>query len=380
MREVIALATLALSACDLVISPPASQGVSVSEPVDRRARAGTDALGASDLDMPEPPTTGFVHIAAEGMREHLYVVCALDGTGDVYCARALTQQLEHVPQLGHAQAISISWDEICAMSERGEVSCVERYRLGDLRHPATDAVALRGGGFRSCALLRGGALTCWRGHPDSEPEGVVLDDVRDFRVAGHVLARSGRGLLCLGFGNTLLSANSHGQCTDAPEGEGGARVLSMPTAIDLAAGDLTSCTLRDDGIWCWGHVDEPECDSDCGWALESAAQRCRRPEPRLISAMPADDPYVRIEGGRELLCASTRGGALRCGAIPSGTLRHVVSGARDFAVAGATLCYVASEGTLHCQREGEPLTWVLTRPEPSGELDASEERGEASGS
>ena len=175
-----------------------------------------------------------------------------------------------------ATAIAAGGEHSCALREGGAISCWGNNwggQLGDGSYDdfslvpvdvvsITDAIAITAGNDHSCALRRGGAISCWGydlggrlGNGSDEdsrgPVGVVgIDDATAVAAGGeHSCAlRRGGAISCWGI-------NRGGQLGDGSyEGSlGPVGVVGVDDATAVAAGGGHSCALRQGGvISCWG--------------------------------------------------------------------------------------------------------------------------------
>jgi alpha-tubulin suppressor-like RCC1 family protein len=93
------------------------------------------------------------------------------------------------------------------------------------------AEALAAGGSHACAIVEGGAVTCWG---DSRPPSLVLASGATAIAAGldHACAIAGGGVTCWGGGTP-----------------GSVALPSPVTAI--AAGGIRTCAIAGGDVWCW---------------------------------------------------------------------------------------------------------------------------------
>lgn len=326
-----------------------------------------------------PDESTFARIAVFGVwhSSRPFQVCVVDQAGAVYCAtptRGL--RLQHVPVLDGSRGISISWEDVCAASNDGDVTCVSRTRWDAPRPQVSGATEVAAANALSCALLAGGDLSCWGwtrafapgptassvGATHAAPR-VVATGVRAFAVGGnHVILESSAGLSCLG-------PSYFGECGDARSPDSPAAAPVVPGRSDLALDFGTSCALGTEGVWCWGYSDPLDCPLESDGTFELEAAPCRQPEPRVLFPQTPADPYERIAGGRRLLCALTHSRDLQCGSLPSRTMHRVASDVVDFAVAGSAVCFISSDDSVRCESEDPQSPWILERPVADATID-----------
>jgi alpha-tubulin suppressor-like RCC1 family protein len=275
-----------------------------------------------------------------------WLSCARRRSGKVTCWGS-DQTLHDLRDVEHATAISAGPEAICAIVEGGAVWCASGAipnAAPSVARPVDDvkgAVAIAHASATGCALLASGKVRCWsyaRGLDDVLPgvsaelpgvadgrditggvdgicvaeastarcfksavagrgprgvpilADVALDDVPELRSYAGVaiggehacgVTREG-ALFCWGTKEDLLGANGHAEARVTP-----AKVEGVEGAVEILAGDDTTCARRADGhVVCWG--DGPATGSR-GW--------------RGSSVVGGVERATGLAGGSEYVCA-----------------------------------------------------------------------------
>ncbi len=159
--------------------------------------------------------------------------CALDGAGEVRCWGGY-RQLEDVPR------VPVTAEEVIEQA-RELPPPVTRPRLVDV-----DAVAIAAGPSGACAVLRTGAVACWRGYVSAATRPEVLpwpEDVTEVAMGG--------------FGRCAVRRSGAVACWGYDVGEGRiaapTAVRGVEDAVEIAVADAGACArLRTGAIVCFG--------------------------------------------------------------------------------------------------------------------------------
>lgn len=197
--------------------------------------------------------------------------CAVHDNGDVSCWGAGSEgqlgqagSTSHylpvrVPDITDAVAVSAGSGFTCALHRNGEVSCWGANDLGQLGEGATgagrywlqridrvyDAVAISSGADHSCAIRRGGFLSCWGWVYGTRPTTVA--------VPGNVTSVSMGGVeTCI----TIVDGRVF--CWDylGRNVSQMTQVAGINDAVKVSVGDESACVLHlHGGVSCWGRND-----------------------------------------------------------------------------------------------------------------------------
>ena len=193
-----------------------------------------------------------------------------------------------------AAAVSTIYEHSCALHEDGKISCWGSNTYGQLGNgqsgydadssadssvpvrvaDITDATAVTTGGQHSCALHRGGTISCWgngdEGQLGNEKRGENVVSSVPVEVAGitdatavtagwnHSCALHEDGTISC-WGDNTYGALGNGQGTvdwkdDSADSLAPVEVLGITNATAVASNSGHSCALREDGtISCWGN-------------------------------------------------------------------------------------------------------------------------------
>ncbi|MCC6552857.1 MAG: chromosome condensation regulator RCC1 [Polyangiaceae bacterium] len=251
-------------------------------------------LGDPDLEhsttaLPVPGLADVIDLAAG-----THITCALQSGGQALCwgdnlygelgGAVAAESDPHptpIPGVGDAVQIAAGANHACAVRRSGKVACWGKNYDGQLGDGTTgtlasavvdvagidDAVKVTGGLSYSCALRRGGRVSCWGSNGgylgDGTSEGsptpvevVDLDDATDLAAgASDVCAVRATGeVVCWGQSGTVVSAPASGVAEPQPiAGISGARHVSVGQNVS----DTHACAVRaGETLACWGRNSE----------------------------------------------------------------------------------------------------------------------------
>ena len=286
-------------------------------------------------------TSGLDDVAALSTSDHpsdALHSCAVHDNGDVSCWGAGSEgQLGQggarsyylpvrVLDVTDAVAVAAGAGFTCAVHRNGDVSCWGANQLGQLGDGTTgsgrywpqrisrlfDAVAISAGKDHSCAIHRGGALSCWGWVYGTRPTTVrVPDEVTSVSLGGVetcITTADGR-VYCWNY-----LANTASQMT---------QVASISDAVKVSVGDDSACILHlRGGVSCWGR-------NDAGQVGDGTTTR-RHVPVRLSGITDAVD--VSVSSGSTTVgahaCALHSNGSVSCwggndvGQLEDGTLTN----------------------------------------------------------
>ena len=213
---------------------------------------------------------------------------------DISSSSRDSSSLENTAPTNTATVVSTSYEHSCALHEDGKISCWGRNTYGQLGNgqsgddanssadssvpvrvaDITDATAVTTGGQHSCALHRGGTISCWgngdEGQLGNEKRGENVVSSVPVEVAGitdatavtagwnHSCALHEDGTISC-WGDNTYGALGNGQGTvdwkdDSADSLAPVEVLGITNATAVASNSGHSCALREDGtISCWGN-------------------------------------------------------------------------------------------------------------------------------
>ncbi|NOY92749.1 MAG: hypothetical protein GXP55_16285 [Deltaproteobacteria bacterium] len=184
------------------------------------------------------------------------------GDGDARFMSATPVRTDDLDDL--ARRVSVSGSTACVVRPSGAVACWggpgERQWPVDV-FGVTDAVEVSVGGIGICSVGSGTAVTCWGPDLTSAPR-----EIAGLAPAWHVAAGSGHACALTSdtggppFDVFCWGVDGQGQLGDGNMDmayrESAERVVGVPGAISLAAGDEHTCVVTDAGeVWCWGAND-----------------------------------------------------------------------------------------------------------------------------
>ncbi|MDP3220735.1 MAG: hypothetical protein Q8S73_42000 [Deltaproteobacteria bacterium] len=209
-------------------------------------------------------------------------------------------------------------------------------------------VQLAVGFSTSCALRGDHSIACW-GQLGSALSSTGTDDVAQIAVGWtHVCARTRAG------GVTCRGANTNGQLgTGAPTGLGvsSGAVLGLTDAVDVAAGDLTSCAVRRGGrVVCWG-------DGSSGQLGDGRSPDSLQPCPLGVKRGYCSIAPVEVAGLSDAVavatnaqgsCARRANGRVSCWGFGTPTVAEVpgVADATEVTMARGSAAIVRADGSL----------------------------------
>jgi len=286
---------------------------------------GAASRAAAALVVALPPA---VRVAAG--REH---TCALDDGGSAWCwgtnangelggdMEAL-RSLEPVSVRGlsPANALSAGGHHTCALHRGGSITCWGRNDHGQLAGRAGDdrilesppialAARVSAGWLHTCAVLRTGEVACW-GHDGDGRLGVRGGTSLVARVPGVLDAAD-------------VSAGDHHSCAvdlygaawcwgrndwaqagqPASDAEPPGRVPGLADAVEISAGHEHTCALRATGaVVCWGRADRGQLGDGGGYALSEVP----------ITTLTEEHGVEQISVGWRHGCARLGTGAIFC--------------------------------------------------------------------
>jgi len=252
----------------------------------------------------------------------------------------------------------------CAVNTSGEVYCFGRATSGQLdgkpakpNHPlpkkvagVTDAMAVAAGREHSCALHKGGAVTCWGAgvYGQLGPASATgtngpiavkglggITSIRASQRATHAIATDG-GLWSWGHNNN----GQLGLGRDASVSKPSPVVIGVPL-IDITAGQFHTCGIdKDGGGWCWG--------------TNGHAQMGQGTQGGAGSAVPTKVPGLKdltsISAGQRHTCATDKTKVVWCWG-DNATGQHGTGGggvsAKPVKVPGLTGATYVASGTGH---------------------------------
>ncbi|MDH3753050.1 MAG: hypothetical protein OEU32_04175, partial [Acidimicrobiia bacterium] len=265
--------------------------------------------------------------------------CALLTTGTVRCwglnadgqtgtGNVVTPQLAPVtvPLGGTASAVAAGDDHTCALLTTGTVKCWGRNLDGQTGTgnvvtpqlaPVTvplggTAITIAAGDTHTCAILTGGAATCWGLNTNSETGtgNVVTPQLTPFTVplGGPATAISGgRGSTCalLADGTAkCLGANSAGQTGNGNTATPQLAPITVPLTdlVSITTGENTVCATKMDGtVWCWGNN------------ANGVTGSGNLVSPQLTPVMvPLGRPATTVTLGEDHACAALDDGTVWC--------------------------------------------------------------------
>lgn len=253
----------------------------------------------------------------------------------------------------------------CAVTADGHVRCFgfnDSSQLGDgtmmSRFTSTsevvglsDAVFVSGGFYHTCAVRSGGVLACWGSNQANQlgvPSGTTSSSTTPITVPGltgviGVAAGGTHTCALLATGRvTCFGDDAAGQLGDGTAGGARANAVEVPGlsgVVQVAAGEATTCALRDDGVvLCWGR----NTFGQTGLPL-SASQPTPMPVPTVSGA-------VEISMKHSHACAKQGDGVIRCwGTNTHGQLGHgtVPRALTPVEVPGITTAVAVAAGVGH---------------------------------
>lgn len=207
-----------------------------------------------------------------------------------------------------AKAISAGAAHTCAILDNGAVRCWgfggfgqlgygSTANVGDKQTPGSVGPVNLGPGRTAVAISAGSQHTC-----------VVLDN-RSVRCWGY------NGLGQLGYGNTTNVGNSQTPDTAGPVDLGPGR-----TAVAIAAGQLHTCALLDDGtVRCWGFGN----NGRLGYGNTNSVGDAQTPGSFGPVPLGAGRTAIALAAGQSHTCARLDDGSVRCwGAGAQGRLGY----------------------------------------------------------
>lgn len=183
----------------------------------------------------------------------------------------------------------------------------------------TDAVAVAAGDSHACALRQGGAVSCWGNNFDGQigngqagadvptptPVSGLVDAVAVLASGSSTCAlRRGGGVSCWGYNRYGELGNGTSNTTPNPTPS---NVAGLTDAVGLGGGFLHVCVLRTGGVVsCWGRGD----DGQLGFGSQLADSGVPTSTPVQVSGL---NNAVSIGlGAGDHNCATTATGALVC--------------------------------------------------------------------
>jgi len=322
MRKV---ALLALAACAPASPTPSTTAVVVSS-----------SPLPSELVVPVAPRPAPPPVARRTLALDYFARCLVDD-GALYCwatedaqgaTAPLTRNVKPVPIGARVTSIDVGNRHACAVTDEGAVHCWGNNRFGNLgaglpeESSATprrvldldDALAVAVGPWHSCAVRRGGKVSCW-------------GDNR-YGQAGHdtVHAPAARRLV-------------------RP-----VEIAGLEQVTAISAGETHTCALTAEGIvWCWGQPFGPGAPR----SYES------RPEPRALEPLAR---ATQLATGDDLGCVILAAGGVQCWNRYNsyGELGH--PGSEDAPVVGISRPRLMAVGDHHaCALDDVIRCWGLRR-------------------
>lgn len=312
---------------------------------DNRGDGAVDPLSGTDDASTVPLGGPAIAISAGGE-----FTCALLSAGTVRCwgdgrfgvlgsrgtdarldglAGGPTDDASTVPLAGAAVAISAGPQHACALLAGGAVSCWGNGADGRLGTGAVDdrldgtgapdeaslvplsepATAISAGGAHTCALLNSGAVSCW----GSAAYGQVGAGRTDSRLDGVV---SGSG---------AAATDAASVVPLKPVGTPANRLATTPSVrvTAITAGDQHSCAIVDGGdVRCWGRgtsgqLGQSAVDHRLDQSVTSIADLATRvgggPAPTVAAPGPGlGAPAIGLTSGYGMTCAELASGSVRC--------------------------------------------------------------------
>lgn len=326
--------------------------------------AGTDSpLPSAPITLPSPGTAIALDVAEQS-------VCAVLTGGAVTCwGRDYSDNLGNgaagnqlappapitLPSPGTATAISMGSEHVCAILTGGAVTCWGSDAYGQLGNGAggTDwespspvitlpspgtAVAIAAGGERTCAILTGGAVSCW-GNGYNLGLGNGSTDPVEAPGAPIVLpAPSAAAALSAGYDSTCaVLTNGRISCwgsdrwggignstENGNQAEPSAATPVGGTVVQVAANGEVSCGLRaNENVYCWGF----DLDDQIASGILFGEFDVPRTDPIVF---PAPNSVAQMVLGERDACARLTNGAVTCWGTEStyGELGNGASGSQ----------------------------------------------------
>lgn len=204
--------------------------------------------------------------------------CALRGNGGVWCwgsnafgqlgtgdvVDAMPASTAHLVQ-GNAIASEIAAGSAfaCLRTAQGGVSCWGDNRAGQIAGSvlpkeskpfsvASGTVAMAVAGNHGCAVLQGGAVSCW-GRGGSEPDGLGPTQLKPTGIVGASALAAGPRSACATTGDQIRCWGMLHNSSGSLEFVAPAVALSLnATASALALGDGHGCAAVGQQVQCWG--------------------------------------------------------------------------------------------------------------------------------
>jgi alpha-tubulin suppressor-like RCC1 family protein len=260
---------LAVIACVLAGCPSAPPPAPDDPTLIQSAGAGEEEA-PEDAAAPPPPARLEVSLGRELMCARLdrRIHCWLLGQPKTPLAK-----LPPVPGIESAVDLAVGGAHACAVTADGKVRCWGDNRRGQLGAGLVDplhpnpvvvrgiegATAVASSASTTCALLAGGAVSCW----GDNDHGQTGSDVTHTEEANDLVLPT--------------------------------RVPKLSGATALALGGQTSCALLPSGVWCWGRSQ---------LASEKSERKDQSPEPSQLGELSGVQSIVGRDGN---FCAVRRG-------------------------------------------------------------------------
>jgi GH25 family lysozyme M1 (1,4-beta-N-acetylmuramidase) len=232
-------------------------------------------------------------------------------------------------------SLAAGWLHTCGLAADGEVVCWGDHDRGQLGRAAPgpaaaaveglgkEAVALAAGGLHTCAVVAGGSVSCWgngsHGQLGREIDGDSPAPLAVQGLSGAALSLAagayhacalleGGAVSC--WGDNRFGQLGDGTRTGRPEPRPVAG-LAAPVR-ELAAGTAFTCALLIDGrVQCWGSNELGELGSgDFSDAPLSRDSPPAPPSPSLVQGLPEGAVSLRAAGDHA--CAVLAGGSVSC--------------------------------------------------------------------
>lgn len=343
--------------------------------------ADTPTTSSSDeTPTPQPPLQDITIIAAESDG-----ICGLAPDGTVMCWEGYAgYEREGVESVGNVHTLAGGGGHTCALTNDGGVKCWGVNNWGELGNGtatsvsgAVDVLGLDSGvtaitaGFgHSCAVIRGGGVSCWGYNSYGQlGDGTKEDRHTPLSVIG--LPETIQSIAA-GFGHTCALTSSGGvYCwgnnTYGQLGKGSSGDSTAPTAVSgmqsgitvIAARDHHTCALTSNGgVMCWG-------ENDQGQLGDGTVER--RYAPVDVTGLASGVKSLAI--GDDFSCALTESGGVKCwgdnrsGQIGDGTnidrlvtvdVQGLISGVTTI-TAGSDFACAVTAGGVQCWGENSNL-------------------------
>ena len=309
--------------------------------------AASDTLRSSGSANTEDTTTTSLRSASEATQstqpEPSENQNTEGGDADISSSSRDSSSLENTTPTNKATAVSTNYEHSCALHEDGKISCWGRNEDGQLGNGQsgydanssvpvlvegiTDATAITTGGWHSCAVHEGGAISCWGsnyyGQLGNGQSGEDVFSSIPVSVAGITDAEAvsaGWDYSCAlhqdgtisCWGDNWRGQLGNGQSADDRQDNSAdslvpVKVLGIANATAITSNLRHSCALREGGtISCWGNNRSGQ--------LGNRQSRDDGAEPH--SSVPVEVAGITdataIAAGKDHSCAVHRSGTVSC--------------------------------------------------------------------